>query len=284
VQVATTCLFLASKVEETPKKLRDVVVETYKVQHSTVAPPESDQELWKLKEQVLICERELLRVLGFDLSVEHAYRPLLAYVKSISGPRDLAQIAWNFINDSLRTTVCLQYAPRCLAAAAAWMASSYLEAKQRPFALPNHPSGTSGKWYVAFDVTEATVRNIVEQIQRMYDDNKAGGGGILLANSGAVERMRMQSLPSSAPSLVATCNLVHGVMRHEGNFQRGAGNGGGGGAHMTDVTSGMDRSDAVSRSREDSAPIKRNAEEGELEEGRMPLVPTSKRPRDECLG
>lgn len=74
MQVATTCLFLASKVEETPKKLRDVVVETYKVQHSTVAPPESDQELWKLKEQVLICERELLRVLGFDLSVEHAYR------------------------------------------------------------------------------------------------------------------------------------------------------------------------------------------------------------------
>ena len=54
------------------------------------------QELWKLKEQVLICERELLRVLGFDLSVEHAYRPLLAYIKSISGTRDLAQIAWNF--------------------------------------------------------------------------------------------------------------------------------------------------------------------------------------------
>ena len=73
-QVATTCLFLASKVEETPKKLRDVIVETYKVQHQTMQPPENDQELWRLKEQVLICERELLRVLGFDLSVEHAYR------------------------------------------------------------------------------------------------------------------------------------------------------------------------------------------------------------------
>ena len=35
-------------------------------------------------------------------------RPLLAYVKSIQGTRDLAQIAWNFINDSLRTTICLQ--------------------------------------------------------------------------------------------------------------------------------------------------------------------------------
>ena len=60
-------------------------------------PPEPDStELWNLKEKVLICERELLRVLGFDLSVEHAYRPLLAYIKSIQGTRDLAQIAWNF--------------------------------------------------------------------------------------------------------------------------------------------------------------------------------------------
>ena len=39
VQVATTCLFLASKVEETPKKLKDVIIECYKVQNSTVQPP-----------------------------------------------------------------------------------------------------------------------------------------------------------------------------------------------------------------------------------------------------
>ena len=87
-QVATTCLFLASKVEETPKKLRDVIVETYKVQHTTHQGPESDQDLSKLREQVLICERELLRVLGFDLSVEHAYRcvplpPLVPHVPHV---------------------------------------------------------------------------------------------------------------------------------------------------------------------------------------------------------
>ena len=28
-RVATTCLFLAGKVEETPKKIKDVVIETY---------------------------------------------------------------------------------------------------------------------------------------------------------------------------------------------------------------------------------------------------------------
>ena len=81
-------------MEETPKKLRDVIVETYKVQNCTVQPPESDQELWKRKEQVLICERELLRVLGFDLTVEHAYRYALelrwvARLASIACPAGL---------------------------------------------------------------------------------------------------------------------------------------------------------------------------------------------------
>ena len=237
--MATTCLFLASKVEETPKKLKDVITETFKVQHSTVQvqrrrhryqgercrqalrcercasltpnlfstlrslsrnlppllqPPDPDsQELWRLKEQILICERELLRVLGFDLSVEHAYRPLLAYIKSISGTRDLAQIAWNFINDSLRTTICLQYAPRCLAAATVLMASNYLEAKlQKPCPLPNHPPGGSGKWFTAFQVREETLHDIVRQIQGMYDSNKSGGG-LLSANSTAMAKMGMMA-------------------------------------------------------------------------------------------
>ena len=37
-----------------------------------------------------------------------ARRPLLAFVKSIHGTRDMAQVAWNYINDSFRTTLCLQ--------------------------------------------------------------------------------------------------------------------------------------------------------------------------------
>jgi len=315
-QVATTCLFLASKVEETPKKLRDVIVETYKVQHSTVQPPESDQELWRLKEQVLICERELLRVLGFDLSVEHAYRPLLAYVKSISGPRDLAQIAWNFINDSLRTTVCLQYAPRCLAAASAWMASSYLEAKQRPFVLPAHPPGSAdGKWYHAFQVREATVRAIVEQIQQMYDENKGGGGGVLLANSGAVERMRMtQQMPAASGSAPPRAPASREASRNGSDAGRappggGSGSGGGGGGgggyvQREDVkrereeprkgsssgggggsAAGSGRREEPSAKREAAPPAQPEegeigAEEGEIEEGELE-APPSKRSRDD---
>ena len=82
----------------------------------------------------------------------------------------------------------LWYAPFVQAATAS-MASAYLEAKQRPFPLPPH---RNGKWYDAFEVRECTIRAIIAQIQQMYEDNKGGGGGVLLANSGAVEGMRTQ--------------------------------------------------------------------------------------------
>jgi cyclin T len=287
--VATTCLFLASKVEETPKKLKDVITETYKVQHSTVQPPDPDsQELWKLKEQILICERELLRVLGFDLSVEHAYRPLLAYIKSISGTRDLAQIAWNFINDSLRTTICLQYAPRCLAAATVLMASDYLGAKLgKPCPLPNHPPGSSGKWFTAFQVREETVQDIVKQIQSMYDSNKSGGGllsanSTLMAKGGSSAGGAASKGSAAAPTSKAAAAGGGDASGGRASVKRESSGGGGGSGGPSSSSSsgggggsgggGEKQGSAVkSESKEAAGPSasKKESEEGELEEGEV---------------
>jgi len=197
VTVATTCLFLASKVEESPKKLKDVVIETYKAHHKVdKAPDVESKEFFDLKERVLVCERILLQVLGFDLSVEHAYRPLLAYVKSIKGSKDLAQIAWNFINDSLRTTICLQYPPRCLAAAGVHLASKYLATHvTKDFKLPDNPQH-GGKWFLSFETTEETIQDISEQILELYMSGNQpvvgpnGGPGILSAASLSLVRLR----------------------------------------------------------------------------------------------
>jgi len=196
--IATTCIFLASKVEETPKKLKDVVMETYKQQHKDKPPPEIEsREFWELKEKVLISERILLQTLSFDLTVEHAYRPLLAYVKSIKGTRDLAQVAWNFINDSLRTTICLQYAPRCVSAAAVHLAARYLSEKGKSeFALPAHQGG---KWYDAFQVSEESFTDVAQQIMELYD-NKGTGTGAGLQAGVAVALMCQRQLESSGKS------------------------------------------------------------------------------------
>lgn len=39
--IGTTCLFLAGKVEETPKKLRDVILVTYHIRHKEQLKHES---------------------------------------------------------------------------------------------------------------------------------------------------------------------------------------------------------------------------------------------------
>jgi len=191
-RIATTCLFLAGKVEETPKKLKDVVVEAYKAQYQKQTGPDPEsKEFWELKEQILVCERILLQTLDFDLTVEHAYRPLLAYVKSIKGTRDLAQVAWNFINDSLRTTIALQYPPRCVAAAAVSLASRFLGGQNgaAQYQLPMH----HGKaWTEAFKVAQGEVDDIAEQILVMYDGKGQAGPGQL--TNGNVVAMGLPNL------------------------------------------------------------------------------------------
>lgn len=222
-RIATTCLFLAGKVEETPKKLKDVVVEAYKAQYQKQTGPDPEsKEFWELKEQILVCERILLQTLDFDLTVEHAYRPLLAYVKSIKGTRDLAQVAWNFINDSLRTTIALQYPPRCVAAAAVSLASRFLGGQNgaAQYQLPMH----HGKaWTEAFKVAQSEVDDIAEQILVMYDGKGQAGPGqltngnvVAMVRRGLVERSgrraryrspRLTSLARAVTGLAESCGV-----------------------------------------------------------------------------
>lgn len=43
------------------------------------------QEFLELKDQILLDERVVLQTIAFDLTVEHPYKFLLNYVKSIQG-------------------------------------------------------------------------------------------------------------------------------------------------------------------------------------------------------
>lgn len=131
---ACTCLLLGGKVEETPKKLKDVLCEAYKKRFNVKAadtPDPESRKFWEMREQVLVAERVLLQTLGFELQLEHPYRELLAYVKSVHMRRDFAQLAWNFVNDSYRTIVCLQYDHKTIAAAAIAMAAAHNQASVR---------------------------------------------------------------------------------------------------------------------------------------------------------
>lgn len=127
--VGMTCLFLAGKIEETPKKLAEVI----EVGHKKKSSGESgngqtleNAQQAAYKEKVLDYEREILQTIEFQLSIEHPYKYVLIYVKTLEGTRDLAQNAWNIVNDSLRTTLCLHHLPQKIAAASIYLSCKAL--------------------------------------------------------------------------------------------------------------------------------------------------------------
>jgi Cyclin, N-terminal domain len=84
--VLVTCLFLAGKVRETPRGLRDVInsfqataagnAAAANGQQSSraAAPPQLDQAHWTMRERVVECEQAILRTIGFNVDGEHPYR------------------------------------------------------------------------------------------------------------------------------------------------------------------------------------------------------------------
>lgn len=145
---AACCLFLAGKVEETPKKCRDII----KICQNLLSP-----ELFTVfgndpKEEVITMERILLQTIKFDLQVEHPYGLLLKYAKLVKGDKEkvqkLVQMAWTFINDSMCTTLSLQWEPEVIATSL-----MYLATRLNKFDIQDwhgKPPGSKMKWWEGF--------------------------------------------------------------------------------------------------------------------------------------
>lgn len=154
---ACCCLFLAGKVEETPKRCMDIITTA-----RTLLPDSEFQSFGKdPTEEMMTLERILLHTIKFDLEVEHPYNFLVKYAKSLNENvkklQKMVQMAWNFVNDSLSTTVCLQWEPEIIA-----VAVIHLACKVVKFDVKNP------RWWEMFvtGVTLEALEDICHQVRK----------------------------------------------------------------------------------------------------------------------
>ncbi|XP_077233520.1 cyclin-T1-3-like [Tasmannia lanceolata] len=167
--IATVSMFLACKVEETPRMLMDVVVVAYETMYRrdpVAAQRIKQKEIYeKQKEIILIGERLLLSTIAFDVNIQHPYKPLVTALKNFKiAQNDVAKVAWNFVNDWLRTTLCLQYKPHYIAAGSLFLAAKFHKVKL--------PSERGMIWWQEFDVTPRQLEEVTQQMLELLEQNK----------------------------------------------------------------------------------------------------------------
>ncbi|XP_053604349.1 cyclin-K [Plodia interpunctella] len=201
---ACCCLFLAGKVEETPKKCKDII----KVAKSLLTEQKFATFGDDPKEEVMTLERILLQTIKFDLQVEHPYGYLLKYAKCLKGDKaklqKMVQMAWTFVNDSLCTTLCLQWEPEVIA-----VALMFLAGKLSKFEVVDW-NGRATKhtaWWDMFveDITMELLEDICHQVLDLYSPQTqpSGADSPPMSNSSKTPK-NSQKPPSGTPPASAS--------------------------------------------------------------------------------
>ncbi|KAJ8320186.1 hypothetical protein KUTeg_001773 [Tegillarca granosa] len=131
--VAMACINLASKIEESPRRLRDVInvfhhIKQLKYQ-KVIHPLVLDQNYINTKNQVIKSERRVLKELGFCVHVKHPHKIIVMFLQVLECEKNakLVQCAWNYMNDSFRTDVFVKYQPETIACACIYLAARQLK-------------------------------------------------------------------------------------------------------------------------------------------------------------
>ncbi|XP_049277678.1 cyclin-L2 [Anopheles funestus] len=165
---AMSCICLASKIEEAPRRIRDVINVFHHIKQvrsqKPMIPMILDQHYINLKSQVIKAERRVLKELGFCVHVKHPHKLIVMYLKylELEKHQNMMQMAWNFMNDSFRTDVFVRYQPETIACACI-----YLTARKHNIPLPNSPP-----WFVIFRVSEDDMLDVCYRIMALYKRGK----------------------------------------------------------------------------------------------------------------
>ncbi|CAN6230227.1 unnamed protein product [Urochloa humidicola] len=192
--IATVCVFLASKIEDTPCSLKHVVIAAYETMYrknpDAAKRIHQEEVLAKQKALILVGETLLLSTIRFDFNIQHPYEPLKRALKNLGiSQMEVRQLAMSFINDMLPTTLVVQFKPHFIAAG-----SLFHAAKFHNFVLP----AQDGKvWWNQFDVAPRQLQAVIQQMTELFKRREP-------CSMGSVDKSVPIPIPTPTPTPIPT--------------------------------------------------------------------------------
>ncbi|KAI0518712.1 hypothetical protein KFK09_006148 [Dendrobium nobile] len=167
-RVAASCVWLASKLEESPRKAKYILMVFHRMECRREGLPIEHLDVISkkysdLKNDLIRTERHLLKEMGFICHVEHPHKFISNYLATLGAPLDLRQEAWNLANDSLRTTLCVRFKSEVVACGVV-----YAAARRFQVPLPENPP-----WWLVFDADQAGIQEVCRVLAQLYSLPKA---------------------------------------------------------------------------------------------------------------
>ncbi|KAL7582570.1 hypothetical protein Lser_V15G44424 [Lactuca serriola] len=167
-RIAASCVWLASKLEENPRRARHVLNVFHRMECRRENLPIEHLDAFskkytELKMDLIRSERHLLKEMAFICHVEHPHKFISNYLATLETPPELTQEAWNLANDSLRTTLCVRFKSAVVACGVV-----YAAARRFHVPLPENPP-----WWKAFDADKSGIDEVCRVLAHLYTLPKA---------------------------------------------------------------------------------------------------------------
>lgn len=168
-QAAAVALFLATKVEESCRKMKELITAFCRVaqKNPNLIVDEQSKDFWKWRDCLLHNEDVLLEVLCFDLTVESPHRHLFTLLKmyGVEHNKPFRNAAWGYVTDANSTSLCLLCTSRVICAAA-----FYIACRMQGLQIPDSPDGLP--WWESQRIRTKDLRRAVAYISKVYEEGK----------------------------------------------------------------------------------------------------------------